>query len=115
MSNIHEYVVFDRQKLDPALALHWPAFEKDHPDWNQWKSAKDFLVEWALDESHHGSVDAILATKTVRATMALSDSPFSFLYGLLDEKGLVDCHVDIDKGEYDYGDDIVSCAGAAFT
>ncbi len=115
MSNLHEYFVFDRAKLDPALALRWPAFEKAHPGWNQWNSAKDFLVEWALDESQHGSVDAILATKTVRVTMALSDSPFSFLYGLLDEKGLTTCSVEIDKGDYDYGDDIVSCAGAAFT
>ena len=115
MSNIHEYVVFDRANLDPVLAMRWPAFENAHPGWNQWKSAKDFLVEWALDESQRPSVDAILATKTVRATMALSDSPFSFLYGLLDEKELTACSVDIDKGDYDYGDDIVSCAGAAFT
>jgi hypothetical protein len=77
MSNIHEYVVFDRAKLDPALAMRWPAFEKAYPGWVQWESAKDFLVEWALDDkSQIDSVDEILARKTVRATLAMSDDPF---------------------------------------
>ncbi len=117
MPNIHEYVLFDRTVLDPALAMRWPVFEEAYPGWQQWKSTKDFLVEWALDESRHRAVDTILATKTVRATMALSDDPFGFFYGLLDEKGLTTCSVKIDKGDYDYDydGDIVSCAGAAFS
>ena len=115
MSNIHEYVVFDRAKLDPALAMRWPAFEKAYPGWVQWESAKDFLVEWALDDkSQIDSVDEILARKTVRATLAMSDDPFLFLLAILDEKGLSACEVEIERGDYDYGDDIVSCAGAAF-
>ena len=115
MSNTHEYVVFDRAKLDPAMALRWPAFEKKYPGWGQWESARQFLVEWGLGESHSGSVDAILARKTVRGTLALSDDPFAFLRAVLDEKGLSACGVEVEKGDYDYGDDIVSCAGAAFT
>ena len=115
MSNTHEYVIFDRGKLDPALALRWPAFEKAYPGWGQWASAKEFLVEWALDDqSQIDSVDEILARKTVRATLAMSDDPFHFLRTVLDSKGLSACGVDIEKGNYDYGDDIVSCAGAAF-
>ncbi len=115
MSNTHEYVIFDRAKLDPALAMRWPAFEKAYPGWGQWASAREFLVEWALDDqSQIDSVNEILARKTVQATMAMSDDPFQFLLMLLDSKALAACGVDIGKRDYDYGDDIVSCAGAAF-
>ena len=93
MSNTHEYVVFDRAKLDRALALKWPAFEKAYPGWGQWESAKEFLVEWALDdESQIESVDEILARKTVRATLAMSDDPFHFLWAILDFEGFVGVH-----------------------
>lgn len=116
MSNTHEYAIFDRAKLDPAIGMRWPAFEKAYPGWGQWESAKAFLVEWALDDrSLIDSVDHILARKTVRATLAMSGGPFHFLWGILDSKGLSACWVEIEKGDYDYADDIVSCAGAAFT
>lgn len=114
MSNTHEYVVFDRAKLDPALALKWPAFEKAYPQWFQWESARDFLVEWGLGETHIGIVDDILARRTVRWTLLLSDDPFHFLWAILNEKELWDCYIEIEKWDYDYGDDIVSCAGAGF-
>lgn len=115
MSNMHEYVVFDRAKLDPALAMRWSAFEKAFPGWRQWDSAKDFLVEWAFNgESQIDYVDEILAQKTVRATLMMCDVPFHFLSAILDEKGLSACGVEIEKGDYDYADDIVSCAGSAF-
>ncbi len=113
MSNTHEYVIYDRAKLDPAIAMRWPAFEKAY-GCGQWDSAKDFLVEWALDdESQIDSVDEILTRKTVRATLAMSDDPFHFLWAILGS-GLSACTVDVGKGDYDYGNDIVSCAGAAF-
>ena len=116
MSNTHEYVVFDRAKLDIAISMRWPAFDKAYRGWGQWESAKEFLVEWALnDELQIASVDEILARKTVRATMAMSDDPFHFLSAILDTKNLSTCSVDVEKGDYHYGDDIVSCAGAAFS
>jgi hypothetical protein len=68
-----------------------------------------------LGESETDSVDAILARKTVRGTLALSDDPFAFLRALLDEKRLSAGGVDVEKGDYDYADDIVSCAGVAYT
>jgi hypothetical protein len=115
MSNTHEYVIYDRAKLDPALAMRWPAFEKAFPGWGQWESAKEFLVEWALDDQAQiDSVDVILARKTVQATLAMSDAPFHFLGAILDSKRLSACRVEIEKGDYDYADDIVSCAGAGF-
>lgn len=114
MSNTHEYVVFDRAKLDPALAMRWSEFEKAYPGWSQWESARDFLTEWGLDESQIGQVDEILARKTVRATMRVNSAPFLFLSMLLDEKGWTECRVEIGKEDYDYGDEIVACAGAAF-
>ena len=78
MSNVHEYVIFDRAKLERAISMQWPAFEKKYPGWRgQWASAKEFLVEWALDDqSLIDSVDKILARKTVGATFALCDDPF---------------------------------------
>ena len=76
MSNTHEYVVFDRARLDPALVMKWPALEKAYPGWDQWGAARDFLVEWGLQEAHIARVDEILARKTVRATVLLSDAPF---------------------------------------
>jgi hypothetical protein len=75
MSNTHEYVIFDRAKLDPALALKWAAFERSYPSWGQWASARDFLVEWGLGESQVDRVDEILARQTVRGTLLLSDAP----------------------------------------
>lgn len=114
MSNTHEYVVFDRAKLDPALAMRWPAFDKAYPGWGQWESARDFLVEWGLSESNVALVDEIIARKTLRTTMLLDENPFHILWAILDSKGLSECGVDVDKGDYDYGEDIVSCAGAAF-
>ncbi len=106
MSNTHEYVIFDRAKLDPALTMKWPELEKAHPGWMQWKSAKEFLVEWALDSTHVAFVDSILVRKTVRQTLALSNDPFTFLRSFMDEKGLSK-YVEIEKEDYDYGDDIV--------
>ncbi len=115
MSNTHEYVVFDRARFDPAIAMRWPAFEKAYPGWNSWGSAREFLAEWALDdESQIEAVDDILARKTVRATLAMCDAPFYFLWAVLESKNLWDCGVDVEKDDYDYADDIVSCAGAAF-
>lgn len=115
MGNTHEYVVLDRAKFDPAMAMRWPAFDKAYPGWDQWESARDFLVEWALDDqSQIDSVDEILAQKTVGATLAMSGAPFYFLLGILDAKSLSACRIDVEEGDYDYGDDIVSCAGAAF-
>lgn len=114
MSNTHEYVVFDRAKLDSAIAMRWPAFEKTY-GFIQWNSAKAFLVEWALnDQSQIDAVDEILARKTVRATLAMSDDPFHFLWAILDSKGMSACNIDVGKEDYDYANDIVSCAGAAF-
>ncbi len=114
MSNTHEYVVFDRAKVDPALAMKWPVFEKAYPKWFQWSSARDFMVEWGLDESEIERVDEILARKTVRQTTAGTGYGFGFLDMLLCEKGLTECVISIKKGDYDYGDELVSCAGAGF-
>lgn len=95
--------------------MRWPEFDKSYPGWGQWESAKDFLVNWALDDqSQIDTVDKILARKTVRATLAMSDDPLRFLWAVLDSKGMAACGIDIEKGNYDYGEDIVSCAGAAF-
>ena len=114
MSNTHEYVVFDRAKVDRALSMRWPAFDLAFEPFSQWNSSRDFLVEWGLDESDIDRVDEIVSRKTVRATMRMNSSPFQFLIMILHEKGLVECSVDIEKGDYTYADDIVGCAGIAF-
>jgi hypothetical protein len=115
LMNLHEYIVFDRAKIDPALPMRWPAFEKAYPGWVWWGSVREFLVEWGLDdESQIEMVDEILARKTVGATLRLAHDPFHFLMMLLDEKGLTECIVPIGIGDYSYGDEIVACAGAAF-
>jgi hypothetical protein len=113
VSIIHEYVVFDRAKVDPAFAMSWPDFERAYPKWGQWYSPRAFLVEWALGESQIDQVDEILARKTVGQTFRFTTDPFGFLHQLLGEKGLY-YDIDIKKGNYDYGDELVSCAGAAF-
>jgi hypothetical protein len=114
ISNIHEYVIFDRVRVDPILAMRWPEFDETYPGWSQWDSSRDFLVEWAIMEEHIERVDEILAHKTLRATLPLCGGPFCFLHSILNEKDLHECDVDIEKGDYDYADDIVSCAGAGF-
>lgn len=115
MANTHEYVIFDRARLDPVLSMRWSELDRAYPGWGQWESARDFLVEWALDdESQIKSVDQILARKTVRTTLSMCDSPFHFLWGILYSKGLTAASVDIANDDYDYGDDIAACAGAAF-
>jgi hypothetical protein len=114
MSNTHEYVVFDRAELDPAFAMTWRTFEKTHPEWFQWESARDFLIEYGLGESQIGQVDEILARKTVRTTMLFTDDPFHFLWAILNEKQLLSCGIEIEKGDHDYGHKIVACADAAF-
>jgi len=114
MSNIHEYVIFDRAKVDPALTMRWPEFDQTYPGWCVWESAREFLIESVLNEAQIGHVDEIFARKTLRATLRMSDGPFSFLHAILFEKKLWECHVEINFGDYDYGDDIVSCAGAGY-
>ena len=86
MSNPHEFAVFERAKLDPVLAMKWPAIEKAYPGWEQWASARDFLVEWGWNAPHVVRVDNILARKPVRGTLFLSDDPSHLLYSLMDEK-----------------------------
>jgi hypothetical protein len=112
--NLHEYFIFDRAKLEPALPMRWPAFEKAYPGWSEWESAWHFLVEWGLEGSQIEMVDEILTRKTVGATLRLTDDPFHFLMMLLDEKGLTEDIVPIGIDDYSYGDEIVACAGAAF-
>ncbi len=115
MSNTHEYVVFDRAELEPALSLRWGDFDKKYRGWGQWSSAEEFLVDWALDDqSQIEAVNQILAKKTVRATLLMCDDPFHFLWGLLDSKRFMKMRVDVDKCDYSSGDDLVSCAGAGF-
>ncbi len=86
---------------------------KTYPGWGQWTNAKEYLVEYALYDTPAAVVNFVLKRKTVRQALALSDDHFSFLRSFMDEKNLVR-HVEIGYGDYDYGDDIVSCAGAAF-
>lgn len=114
VSNTHEYTFFDRAKLDRALGLKWSAFDKSYPGWGQWESAKQFLTDWAI-ELPEDAVDRLLATKTVRATMRSAEDQFHFLWGILDAKQLHAGGTDIPKGEFEYADQIVSCASAAFT
>jgi hypothetical protein len=115
MSNTHEYVVFDRAKLDPALAMRWPGFDDAYPGWGQWGSARDFLVDWALDdESQIDAVDEILSRKTVRETLAMSGSAFHALWAILSVKRLSVCTIEIPSGDFNYAEDIVCCAGTAF-
>ncbi len=115
MSNTHEYIVFDRAKLDPALAMRWPEFDRAYPGWGQWDSARDFLVEWALDdETLINGVDEILTRRTVRSTLAMSGSSFHFLWAILNVKRLSARVIEIPSGDYAYAEDIVCCASTAF-
>jgi len=72
------------------------------------------VVEWGLDESEIERVDEILARETVRQTIARNGDGFGFLGMVLSEKGLTECAIDIKKQDDDYGDELVSCAGAGF-
>ena len=46
--------------------------------------------------------------------MRAADDQFGFLWGILDGKGLWAGGTDVVKGDIDYADNLVSCAGAAF-
>jgi len=116
MANTHEYTIFDRAEIDPALSLKWADFDKKYPGWGEWSSAEEFLVDWALDDpAQIEAVDEILKKKTVRATLVMCDDPFHFLWGILASKrGLKTRDVNIHKGDFTYGDEILSCAGAGY-
>lgn len=114
MANTHEYTFFDRARVDDALAMKWSVLDESYPGWGQWEDARAFLLDWALDDVSGDEVDRLVATTTVRATLHLSSDPFSFLRGLLDAKSLAAGGAEIPKGEYEYANQIVSCAVAAF-
>ncbi|MBA4191821.1 MAG: hypothetical protein C0467_27900 [Planctomycetaceae bacterium] len=116
MPNTHEYTFFDRSKLDRALTTKWSAADKRFSSWGQWDSARSFLTEWALGgDVSPGELDRIIANKTIGATLRSSGDQFSFLWGLLDATGLCAGGAEIPKGDHEYADEIVSCAGVGFS
>jgi hypothetical protein len=84
----HYYQFFDREVVDPFLALTWRAFDKKHgwSDACQWSSAAQFLSEYALEPppADHRIVERILASRTLRWTLCHSSAQYlCFSEGLL--------------------------------
>jgi hypothetical protein len=114
VSNIHEYVFFDRAVVDPMLNMRWPALEARKPSWCQWESAEQFLAEWALAPEHAPRAREIIARETIHQTILLSDTPSLTFDTILDEKGFAAAGVTIGRGDYTYNEEIVSCARAGY-
>lgn len=111
MSNTHLYVLFDREDLDEVLAMTWREFQKK-VEWNAGET-RDFLLENVLSEEYEKKVDAVLTRKTVRETFRLCACHFDFLMSLLEITNICDT-VTIPKRNYDFGEDIFSCAALGY-
>lgn len=117
----HDYTLFDEAKIERVLKLRWSAFDKAY-SWLQWESSKDMLVEFGLASSDIKNVDYVVARKTVRQTILMSDTPFLFFHVMLDgvsqgQEGQLwsDGHDLSYNLGFQYADDIVSCACLAYT
>ena len=114
MSYTHEYIVFDEAKLEKILKLRWSSFDKKF-SWSEWENSKEMLVEFGLAVSDVDRVDEILARKTVRQTIEMSDTPDLFLHVMLDQIPLWDDGVDMsEESGFESAAEIVSCACLAF-
>lgn len=111
MSNTHLFCLFERAELDHVLAMTWRQFQKKMK-WNS-RDTRNFIVENALSEEYASKVDAVFSEKTVRQTFRFCGSHFYFLMSLLENTNNC-CTVTIPKGNYEFGEEIFSCAALGY-
>lgn len=111
MSNTHVYKIFDREELDHVLAMTWRQYQKQMK-WTA-RETRHFLLENALSEEYGNNVDAMLSGKTVRQTFRFCDGHFYFLMSLLENMNNY-YSVTIPKRNYEFGEEIFSCAALGY-